>query len=320
MQISKLLVLVVALTCTSLAFADEVPVVDGYAQSDSSTTTTSTPASAANNDASNAAYSDNSNPAVTSAVPANATAPAVSSLPLAQRVTVLERQVNNLTQLVQQMNSLQQQVQTLSGQLDVEKHNLKTLQDQMRSQYADLDQRLSARAPKTATIANVNNQAATPATTDNDATSNNVQAAANTDQSAYQAAFALLKNKQYPQATAAFRKFIKQYPTSTNTVNAYYWLGQLYLLQGLPNKAIAQFQYIIKQHANDPKVPDTMVQLGLAYYAKGSTKLAVDELKKVQLQYPNTAAANLAKSRLQKIQQFNQANAAASADSSGDDS
>ena len=81
---------------------------------------------------------------------------------------------------------------------------------------------------------------------------------------------------------------------------------QLYLLQGLPDRAIAQFQVILKQYPNDKKVPDTMVQDGLAYYAKGDLTQAQTILNKVQHKYPNTPAAKLARERLQQIQQSSQ--------------
>jgi len=125
------------------------------------------------------------------------------------------------------------------------------------------------------------------------------------DQAAYQAAFNLLKDKKYDDATTAFQTFLTKYPNSKSLVNARYWLGQLYLLQGQPDKAIGQFKTILKANAKGTKAPDAMVQLGLAYYAKGDLAQAKAQLTKVQQTFPDSPAANLAKTRLQQIAQSN---------------
>lgn len=122
-------------------------------------------------------------------------------------------------------------------------------------------------------------------------------------QQQYEAAFGLLKNKKYTEASTAFQAFIKQHPKSTYAVSSYYWLGQLYLLQGQPNKAVSQFQSIVKKYPNDKKVPDALVQLGLAFYAKGDLTKAKAELLKVQHKYPDSNAAALARKRLRQIKQ-----------------
>lgn len=296
MRTLKLVILLATFSFASLALAD-VPVVDAY-QSDSAQSSDTDQSSASNAAATAAATTAN--------------------LPMGQRVTILERQVDSLTQLLTQINNLQQQVQDLRGQLDIEKHNLAGLQDQLRSQYQDIDQRLTQQKNKTTTVAAASTTPAAGDSDDSDASADTAAADDSSatdstapkvavDQTAYQAAFNLLKAKKYSQATTAFKAFVQKYPSSSNVVNAYYFLGQLALLQGQPDKAILQFQTIIKKYPTDHKVADTKVQLGLAYYAKGDLKRAQAELSKVQKEYPGTAAAKLAQNRLQQIQHASQA-------------
>src|SRR3989344_181988 len=61
-----------------------------------------------------------------------------------QRLTRLENQLNNLTKmnLPQQLSDVQQELQKLSGQLQEQQRDLKTLNDQQRSFYQDLNQRI----------------------------------------------------------------------------------------------------------------------------------------------------------------------------------
>src|SRR4051812_35799120 len=111
MRTVKLAILLGSLFFASLVLADEVPVIDAY-----------------QNDAGDTASTTATRAPVT--------------LSTDQRVVVLERQVANLNRSLAQMSNLQQQLQDLQGQLDSQKHDIKVLQDQVRSQYQDLDQRL----------------------------------------------------------------------------------------------------------------------------------------------------------------------------------
>lgn len=344
----KLAVFLVGLALTSSAAFADVPVIDGYDDSNQAATS-STPATVPvqNGDASvNQTGSDDQlglkvTPATTNTNTSpnqiSANIPDNSSLPLKQRVTILEHQVANLTQMLSQYNNMQQQMQDLRGQLDVEKHAMKVLQNQVRSQYQDLDQRLTQSEIKTTRHSRnaTANQISKPSIAASDSSSidtssagnNNIDTAENAqtlaptnavsapvpaatapavannaDQMAYQTAFNLLKSKNYTQATTAFQKFVRQYPSSPYNTNGRYWLGQLYLLQGQPDKAIGQFHYIMRTNPNSPKIPDTLLQLGLAYYAKGDLQRARIELKRVEQKYPGTNAARLAQTRLQQIQ------------------
>lgn len=272
------------------------------------------------------------------------TAPQNSNLPINQRVQILEQQAANSTQLINQMNNLQQQVQELRGQLETQTHDMQVLQDQLRTQYKDLDQRLSQAdtSKPTSSSATVkgskdSGKKATVSTSSSTGTEevvtnskkdpdNKVLSGASTtagadsgppvpppapkvavtkDQVAYQHAFDLLRDKKYDQATNAFQDFLETYPTGKSVVNAHYWLGQLFLLQGQPDSAIEQFKTILQTNPGGSKVPDSMVQLGLAYYAKGDLVHAKAQLAQVQQAFPDSPAAKLAKSRLRQIVQAN---------------
>ena len=47
---------------------------------------------------------------------------------------------------------------------------------------------------------------------------------------AYNAAYALVRNQQFDQAVGAFQKFQRDFPAGKYAPNAYYWLGELYLV------------------------------------------------------------------------------------------
>lgn len=257
--------------------------------------------------------------AVTSGIDAGSvSAAATSSLPLDQRVAILERQLNNMTQmdLVGQINSLQQEVAKLRGKLDVQTHTLQQLSEQMKAQYQDIDARLSSGQTK-----KLVKPAVTPAMVDDVAlnqpssantTTTSTSSAATLDpgaaielqeQAVYQAAIDLSKKGDYVRATSAFQHYLTKYPNGKFAANGHFWLGEIYLIQGQPDPAAGEFNTVITSFPTHAKVPDAMLKLGQAYYDKGDFKQAKLQFTKVQKQFANTPAAQGAMTRLQKMQQ-----------------
>jgi len=309
MRATKLIVLslisIGAVMTAPIALA-EVPVVD---------LTQQTPSTLSN---SNVTSTELDTPAPVSA----------SSMALEQRVAVLERQMTNLTQmdLVGQISHLQQEVAKLRGQLEVQSYELKRLTEQVKAQYQDIDSRLSSQSIKipakdlspsaqpiptakpmkpivdplqtstnTASGGNVTLDTANAVDTE---TSSESQ-----EQQVYQAAIEFSKKGDYVRATTAFQNYLAQYPHGKFAANGHYWLGEIYLIQGQPDPAAAEFKTVINSFPTTPKVPDAALKLGQAYYDKGDWKRAKEHFQKVQKQFPNTPAALSASSKLQKMQQ-----------------
>lgn len=238
-------------------------------------------------------------------------APSVSSpsnLSVDQRLNQLEQQITNLTQmnLLSQIKQLQQQVQTLQGQLEVQAHDLKVLQDQQKLQFQDIDQRLSQKAKPITTLspANAMIEPAVVSTNVNkpaDTTRTAVPALQMSDQEAYQAAYNFVKAKDKVHAVAALQGYLKLYPKGAYVGNAHYWLGEMLLAQGKNDAAMVEFNHLIQKFPQHPNVPDAKLKLGYVYYNKGQYNLAKAQFKKVQQEYPNTPVAQLATAKLEQM-------------------
>lgn len=258
-----------------------------------------------------------------------------SSMSLNDRVAQLERQIANMNQLnlLGQVNQLQQQVQDLTGQLETATHNLQVLQNQQKNQYADLDQRLSKLenpSAKTVPASNANsatnNNADTSTSTDNqqtttdssststgdDATptpssqnnsssSDNQVSNALQEQTDYQKAYNLIKNKNYSGATTSMVQFLKQYPNSSYALNAHYWLGEMYLLQNMPGQAATEFNAVINKYPQNPKTGDAMLKLGFAYADQQKWPQARKQLLLVSSRYSGSSTGQLAAERLKEM-------------------
>lgn len=306
-----------SLLVSSLAYA-LAPVVDAYDDDEDApaTTTSSNPASPAH-ESSNSTSSPVTSPAPSSvpSIPSNS-----ASFSLEQRVTILERQIANLNPLLVQVDDLQQQLQNLQGKLESQQHAVKVLEEQVRNQYLAIDKRFgqrtnnnTANSAKPANVPMNANSAMSPrplvdlsSSTKKEDSNNRKSLLPNSAptaaaERAYQAAFQLLKTKQYNEAIAAFEAFNKKFPNDLNVANADYFLGQLYLLQGQADLAINFFKRFITRYSQDARVPDAMLQCGLAYFAKGDKKMAMELFEKIIQQYPDSKAAQAAQARLQQF-------------------
>ncbi|HLF67153.1 MAG TPA: tol-pal system protein YbgF, partial [Gammaproteobacteria bacterium] len=126
---------------------------------------------------------------------------------------------------------------------------------------------------------------------------------AGSDLNAYQAAYQLLQNKQYVEATAGFNTYLQTYPQGEYVANVDYWLGEIYLIQHNYPQAEQAFLKVVTQYSNHQKAADAMLKLGYVYEASGDRAKAIATLEQVQRQYPNTAVAHLAQTKASQLKQ-----------------
>jgi tol-pal system protein YbgF len=115
---------------------------------------------------------------------------------------------------------------------------------------------------------------------------------------AYLAAFNLIRERQYDEAIIAMRAFIKDFPQGALLGNAHYWLGELYMVQGDASLAVLSFEHVIDDFPTHRKIPDALYKIGVAYQALRNVNKAKAMLQRVISGYPNSAAAKLAKERI----------------------
>lgn len=226
----------------------------------------------------------------------------------------------NNANLIDKVQALQKEIQELRGQLEVQAHDLKLLQQQQVAFYKDLDARLGASSgklaqnkptpistppapipvspskvvitpPKLTKAAPVAPKPAVAVARGNPAD----------EQISYLAAYELVKNKKFAEATNSMEIFVQKYPQGGYTANAQYWLGELYLLKKDYTQAIAHFEVVLNQFPSSSKAGDCMLKVGYAYAASGNTPEARQQFQKVVKNYPNTPTAQLAQSKLETI-------------------
>jgi tol-pal system protein YbgF len=224
-----------------------------------------------------------------------------------QKVLRLERQVSNLAEMnfASKLEKLQQEIQALRGQIEVQNHDISQLKDQVRNFYQDLDQRVSKIQPDQSSNtekANLNAENDDKKLSKDSVTTDSATNKTKELQT-YEAAFNLLNKKDYDKAINGFQDFIKAYPNSSYSVNAHYWLGEIYYLKTKPDQATKEFQTIITNYPDSPKVADALLKIALIAIDAGNYTKAKTNLLKVQKQFPGTTAAKIATLRLKEIKQ-----------------
>jgi TolA-binding protein len=151
------------------------------------------------------------------------------------------------------VQQLQQQIMLINGRLEEQANELRTLQEQSLQRYVDFLggwgrsgwwRRCAApaacrhllRLPRHLPIGHCTNPASAPAAALAAPSGSVAPAAAQPGEAeAYEAAYALVRSQKFDQAVTAFQQFQRNYPAGMYAPNAYYWLGELYLVVQPPD-------------------------------------------------------------------------------------
>ncbi|MDO8701655.1 MAG: tol-pal system protein YbgF [Undibacterium sp.] len=185
--------------------------------------------------------------------------------------------------LSNQNEQLRAEVAKLRGQIEVLMNDLANTQRRQQDFYVDLDNRIRKMEPKRMTV---------------DGKEATIEVS---EQRAYDAAMALFKAAEYKNASAAFASFVGSYPQSAYVGSAQYWLGNSYYAQRDCKNTISSLQLLVKSYADHPKTPDAMLNIAACQLELKDKPGSKKTLEAVMKQYPDTEAAQAAKSRLASV-------------------
>ncbi|WP_086479175.1 tol-pal system protein YbgF [Oceanospirillum sanctuarii] len=192
-------------------------------------------------------------------------------------------------QLLLQIQQLQQEMQMLRNVVEQQQQMISQLQKDGRDRYLDADRRLSDLSKQVSDLRDNKVVASEP-----DDSSSVLPVVSGTAKEAYQSAYALVKQQKFDQAISAYQGFIKNYPDSSLLPNAYYWLGELYMVKNLTQEAERVFLTVVETYPKSRKVPDASYKLGLVYARYGQMDKAKAQMNEVKKQFPKSTASKLA--------------------------
>ena len=214
-------------------------------------------------------------------------------------------------ELFNQLQRMQDQLAQQQGTIEILQNEVRQLKQEGLERYQDLDRRIGAGVTPAATPDNSSAGGAPSAAAGGAA----VGAAAASQAPAassepgdpakeklyYDAAFDLIKAKDFDKASQAFTAFLRKYPNSQYAGNAQYWLGEVNLAKGDLQGAGQAFAKVSQLYPKHAKVPDSLYKLADVERLLGHTDKVKGILQQVVAQYPGTSAAQLAQRDLQRL-------------------
>tara|TARA_B100001094_G_C18187632_1_gene804921 strand:+ start:3488 stop:4210 length:723 start_codon:yes stop_codon:yes gene_type:complete len=202
------------------------------------------------------------------------------------RVERLERVINTKLQsqfdMQQEIDHLRQEVLSLRGTIEIQAHQMEQMLERQRKLYNRLSQ-----------ISN---------TKDKQASHTIVEPSELSEEESYQFAVNLvLQDKAYDKALIAFKSFLEQYPKSSYSDNALYWLGQLQFSRNELKMAHSNFAKLVKNYPQSNKRSDSLLKLGIIAEREGHTQDAKSTYQQILNEYPESSSARLAKVQISTL-------------------
>ena len=212
--------------------------------------------------------------------------------------------------LFNQLQQMQDQISRQQGVIEELQNQVARMKQESLERYQDLDRRIGSGAAPAATPENSSAggdaSAAAGAAAGAGAAAQAPAASSEPGDPAkeklyYDAAFDLIKAKDFDKASQAFAAFLRKYPNSQYAGNAQYWLGEVNLAKGDLQGAGQAFAKVSQLYPKHAKVPDSLYKLADVERRLGHTDKVKGILQQVVSQYPGTSAAQLAQRDLQKM-------------------
>ena len=218
-------------------------------------------------------------------------ATSAGAVPLNRQQEVSSANSALMESLLFQLQDLQSVVAEQRGIIEDLSYQVQVMQQEQKERYIDLDRRIQLLQDKLSSGV----QSAGPALTETDK-------AALTDEeilAEYNAAKALMLEKKFDESISSLAIFAKKYPTHPLTPNAWYWIGEIYLVQRDTAGAKQAFERIVADYSGHDKMPDSLYKLGVIAQQSANPTLAKRYFEQVIKDFPATQSAKLAKARLE---------------------
>lgn len=220
---------------------------------------------------------------------------------LNRRITHLEKSITKAVQSNQELEKmirqsradqsvaledLRTELKTLNGSLDVLRHDLdqagklhQKVQEDFDTRLTEMEHKLSATIPPS-------------------------KKSKVSDIARYNKILRMLRGeKKYDTAISKFRTFIREYPESSLTASAQYWIGEGYFAKGEYGRAISEFQNVIDKYPQSSKKCDALLKQGVSFMKMKESQKARLFFTETQRQCPNTSIATKAKKFVAKLAQ-----------------
>ena len=205
----------------------------------------------------------------------------------------------SLELLLEKINTLKKEIELLTSSLEANTLSLSRLEEANQIRYVDLDKRIHLLETKLLfeeePLEEEINQSINPLSglVDEKIDSGEFELWSNS--------MKLLDNSRYSEAAENLRLLILSYPEGTYVGDAYFWLGEIYLVQEMFEDSFEILESFITKFDDHPRVPDALYKIALALLSLEKKNEALLYFQDVISNYPNSGASLLAEQDLIKL-------------------
>ena len=203
---------------------------------------------------------------------------------------VVVSEEESLDLIYKKISDLEQEIATLRNLIEENTYLIERYQELHQQRYLDLDKRLH----------NLLSEEKEDLVTEY---LNGQQYSSTEEIDLYKDALELFEGSRYAEALESFRELIISYPEGTYSADAYFWSGELYLVQQLFEDAREHYLVVVEKFIDHPRVADSLFKLGILEIALMNDQIANSYFSRVISEYPDTGAAELAKKSLETSNQ-----------------
>ena len=209
---------------------------------------------------------------------------------LAFPLGVFSEEEESLDLIYQKISDLEQEIATLRNLIEENTYLIERYQELQQQRYLDLDKRLHN------LLSEEKENLATEYL-------NGQQHNSTEEIDLYKGALELFEASRYAEALESFRELIISYPEGAYSADAYFWSGELYLVQQLFEDAREHYLVVVEKFIDHPRVADSLFKLGVLERALMNDQIANSYFSRVISEYPDTGAAELAKKSIEASNQ-----------------
>ena len=209
---------------------------------------------------------------------------------LAYPLGVFSQEEESLDLIYQKISDLEQEIATLRNLIEENTYLIERYQELQQQRYLDLDKRLHN------LLSEEKEDLATEYL-------NGQQHNSTEEIDLYKGALELFEASRYAEALESFRELIISYPEGAYSADAYFWSGELYLVQQLFEDAREHYLVVVEKFIDHPRVADSLFKLGVLERALMNDQIANSYFSRVISEYPDTGAAELAKKSIEASNQ-----------------
>ena len=201
--------------------------------------------------------------------------------------------------LLEKINQLKKEIENLTASIETNNLSISRLEKANQIRYVDLDKRIHL--IETKLLFEESLEEDSPEISINPLSGLVDEEIESGEFDLWSNSMRLIDNSRYSEAAENLRLLILSYPDGTFTGDAYFWLGEIYLVQEMLEDSAEILNAFVLKFEEHPRKADALYKLAIVKINLEDVVSAEELLQEVISNYPNSGAALLAEQDLIKL-------------------